>query len=90
MADLGRQVAVLLLQVQGGQGPEPVLRITDGGEGPAVTTDDVIDDRLLSFTDVQVSLPLVAATVLLSCPVRCGSCLAQCWQVPRGGCGSAV
>ena len=54
VADLGRQVQVLLLQVQGGEGSEPVLRLTDGGEGSTVTTDDVISDRLLTFSDVQV------------------------------------
>ena len=52
--DLGRQVQTLLLQLQGGQGAERVLRLTQGRETGLVTSDDVITDRLLSFTDVQV------------------------------------
>ena len=52
--DLGRQVQTLLIQLQGGEGAEPVLRLTQGGETGLVTSDDVITDRLLSFTDVQV------------------------------------
>ena len=51
--DLGRQVLTLLLQVQGGEGSEPLLRLTAAGEDGLVTSDDVITDRLLTFTDVQ-------------------------------------
>ena len=63
--DLGRQVQTLLIQVQGGEAAEPVLRLTQGDDTGLVTSDDVISDRLLSFTDVQACACLSDCSLLI-------------------------
>ena len=65
--DLGRQVQTLLIQVQGGEAAEPVLRLTQGDDTGLVTSDDVISDRLLSFTDVQACTCLGDGNLLKAC-----------------------
>ena len=65
--DLGRQVQTLLIQVQGGEAAEAVLRLTQGDDTGLVTSDDVISDRLLSFTDVQACTCLGGCNLLKAC-----------------------